>query len=1172
MRLTLLTLLFTTFLCTCVCAQKALTGTVIDAKTEAPLPYVYLKVKDYALGTVTEADGSYRLTVPAKLAGRTVVFSYLGYADLELTVRELRDLRAPVRLKEASTTLSEVTVTPKKLPSAKSILRRALNKVDDNYPTETHLHDGYYRETIKENGVYIKLADAAVTYRASAYGPKKYKWKKYESPYGWGTTLGGGGGDGLHRIHFEHKTLKTDDVFVLDARASENGTTRNMESNIIGGPLSLLGRDRVRFQESFLGKKRNKDFTYLVDEVKTDDGRWIYALHFKTTTTKAELEALKAHPKNKLKRMMWRHANKHKLLAGTIFVDPDNYAILGYNCHVPNELKPYFCGYTTMTIKHFDYKLDVRYKQLGGKYVIDYLRHEDEFIYKDTTDQTTTPYAAVSEFTRLGGSLVATGTNPEGDKFSNVEANRLYDFPLAYDSMFWVAYEARHPEMRISAAIRADMETKKPLEQQFGDKQKRDESMPAPIARIDPTKTEIHGVTLTDDYAWMKDAKAANANAPVMDHLRAENAYTENYYRPIRREQRNVHRFLTAQVTKDYTSPPTKTNGFYYHYEYRDDQEYPVYFRSPVSDTTRKDTLINVNTEAEKHEYYSVGGLRVSPDNSLMAYSENTDGSDRYVLRIRDLKTDKQLSDSLLNLSGLVWLDDATFLYTIQQPKTLRTWRVMRHRLGTPQSTDELVFQEDDPLYGVSIGKSKSKEFIWMTSSSSDANELSYLRTNDPAGKFKMLFSREDERRYGVNHHADQFFISVMDDKEVNGALYVADTSRMERKNWETVLPHRKEVMFQGLVIFDNYLVVSEKEEAATRLRIIDRRTGDDHYLKVKGNDLHSIGFGYNPDTDTDTLQYVYSSFTVPSLTINYHMGTKEEREVRRRKLFPNAKRNMKFAVKGIVTKREWATAKDGTRIPITVIYNKWANGGPKKDHGRVYLQAYGAYGAGNEPGYSSYIHSMILRGFTFAYAHVRGGNEMGMQWHKDGKMGKKMNTFTDYIACAEHLIEKGYAKKGTITAEGGSAGGLTMGAVVNMRPELFRAVIFNVPFVDVINTMLDDKLPLTTGEYLEWGNPNKKKEFKNMLAYSPYENVKAQAYPNMFFFTGLNDTRVGYWEPAKMVAKLRKLKTDDNILLLKTNLNAGHGGSAGRYAGLQDGAYKLALLFDLYAVEEDVK
>ncbi|MEL7162086.1 MAG: prolyl oligopeptidase family serine peptidase, partial [Bacteroidota bacterium] len=347
---------------------------------------------------------------------------------------------------------------------------------------------------------------------------------------------------------------------------------------------------------------------------------------------------------------------------------------------------------------------------------------------------------------------------------------------------------------------------------------------------------------------------------------------------------------------------------------------------------------------------------------------------------------------------------------------------------------------------------------------------------------------------------------------------------------------------------------------AQSRLRVIDRRAEEDHYLKQK-EDIYGVSLGYNPDFDTDTLRYVFSSFESPPRTIDYHLGDKGKRLVREKK-------NRVYAGK-YVTRREWATAPDGTQVPITLVYTKWRGGGSKTDHKRLYLTAYGAYGAGSEPGYSDYVHALLKRGFTYAIAHVRGGDDLGMEWYKAGSMLRKKNTFTDFIACAEHLIDQGYTTAGAITAQGGSAGGLLMGVIANERPDLFRAVVLDVPFVDVINTMLDDKLPLTTGEYLEWGNPRKKKYFEYMYSYSPYDNVVAQDYPHLFFYTGLNDTRVGYWEPAKMVAKLRALKTDDNLLLLKTDFSGGHGGGSGRYAGLRESAYKLALLFDLYDREE---
>ncbi|MEM9930195.1 MAG: carboxypeptidase-like regulatory domain-containing protein, partial [Bacteroidota bacterium] len=730
-------MLFCLFHCTCVCAQKStptiITGTVIDATTQEPLPYVYLKLDNYALGTVTEADGSYRIDIPTRLDEGAVTFSYLGYQSRTIPVRALRKLKTPVVLKTSATTLAEVTVTPKKLPSARVILRRAIRNIPLNYPQGFHLQEGYYRETLKENGVYIKLADAAVRHRSAPYQKGDYRNKDLANPNDWGTTLSGGtwlyAGASLHRIHFHHQSLKTDQLQVVDARASENGTRRKMKANIQGGPLSLFARDRVKFQQSFLGEKRLRDFDYLVDEVQDENGKWCYALHFRTTTTKKELDKLGLR---KTTNKQWKVANKHKLLEGTLLIDQDDYAILAYDCHVPNELKPFFCGYTTMATKHFDYKLNARYVKENGRYVLDYLRHEDEFIFKDTTDQTTTPYAAVSEYTRLEAVQPAPTSIPIADHFANTNSNELYEYPLAYDSAFWAQYLARYPEVTIGEAIRADMETTKTLEQQFRDQQRRDESLPPPVAPVDPVVTTIHGEKLTDDYAWLKDTKNPRANRPVMDYLYAENEYTDNYYRPIRKLQREVFTRLKWDMEKEYTSLPTKDNGYYYFFTYAEDQEYPVYFRAPVADSTRKDTLFDVNKAAEDYDTYSLGGISVAPNNQLMAYAENTTGSDRYVVRFRSLDGTNSPTDSLHGVSGLVWIDSETFLYSSQDPKTLRTDHVLRHRMGTRQESDEIIFEEQDPLFSLSVYKAKSKAFIYVSSSSSDANEIHYLRTDQP--------------------------------------------------------------------------------------------------------------------------------------------------------------------------------------------------------------------------------------------------------------------------------------------------------------------------------------------------------------------------------------------------------------------------------------------------------
>ncbi|OAV45784.1 hypothetical protein A3850_003535 [Lewinella sp. 4G2] len=692
---------------------------------------------------------------------------------------------------------------------------------------------------------------------------------------------------------------------------------------------------------------------------------------------------------------------------------------------------------------------------------------------------------------------------------------------------------------------------------------RRDESLPAPVAPKDPQTYTLHGDKITDDYAWMKDRKDPRANPRIMEYLRAENAYAENYFRPLRKMQRDVFKELKSTVREEYASLPVVENGYVYTYSYGEEDDYPIYLRAPESDPKVVDTLMNVNTEAEKHDYFNAGGIQFSPNNRIMSWFENTDGSDRYVVRFKDHQQQTLYADSLVEVGGLEWLDDGTVIYVRQNPKTLRAYQVFRHRLGDAQRNDELVYEESDPLFNVGLGKSRSREFLFLSSSSSDASEYQYLRTGDPNGEFQLFLPRSEDHQYGITHAGDKFYVVSNDKGAVNGAVYVVDTNRIARKDWQPLIPHREDVQVSNVTVFDKYFVVTEWENIQPRIRIIDRATMESEFVTFKKDDFYNVSLGYNPVTTTDTLQIVYSSYRVPTSTMNVSMKTLERRTIRqgRRGYSPGK----------LVVKREYATAPDGTLIPLTLVYAKWRGGGPKAENKRVYLTSYGAYGSGQQVGYSGFVNCLANRGFTYVIAHVRGGNDLGPKWYHEGRMLKKQNTFNDFIAVADWLVANGYAEPGDITAQGGSAGGLLMGAVVNKRPDLFKAVILDVPFVDVINTMLDETLPLTTGEYLEWGNPKVKKYYKYMKQYSPYENVTAQAYPHLFFFTGLNDTRVGYWEPAKMAAKLRAMKTDDHVLLLKTDFTAGHGGGSGRYAGLQEAAYKLSLIFELYGSDEVV-
>ncbi|WP_340155204.1 prolyl oligopeptidase family serine peptidase [uncultured Winogradskyella sp.] len=1138
-------------------SQTTIKGTVVDKADGSPLPYAYLKIDQVALGTVTDGNGKFQITIPKKYDNHTITLSYLGFQDLTLEISVFKAKTGSIfYLTSEAVSLDEVLVEKqKKLPSAKSLLRKAIKKIPSNYTSSPTLLSGYYRETMKENGVYIKYTDAACDYYEAPYSKKKYKWRDYQSPYDFSMSSGtfSFSDHSLHRIHFHHQTLKEEQVNIINSRSSSSLSQREFHANIEGGPLGLFARNRVKYQQSFLGKKAIRDFDYTIsEELDSETGNWLYVLDFHTKTTKADLDDLASpNPRN---RKQWLKANKRKLLKGRIYIDQKDLAIVRYECVVPNQLKAYFCGYKFNQVKHFDYKLDVRFKKKGSQYYIDKMRHEDEFIYKDSISLATTYYSAISEFKTTAINTQNVKKFARDDNFANTMSNQLYEFPLDYDAKFWDNYTSKNPLATIDTAIRTDMEFEKTLEKQFRDKHIRNDSMPAPIAEIKPSSFKIHGETYTDNYAWLKDTKAPKNNQPVMDYLRQENKYTDNYIIPLKKAQRNIYKLLVNTIEKNTTSLPIKKNGYVYYTSYSEDDDYPIYYRKAVANDTIPEELLNVNELAKEKDYYNARLGAVSPNNQKVTVYENTTGTDAYMLKIKDLSNRTFLTDSISRVGGMLWLDDETFLYVNIEKGTYRASKVMRHILGTDSKTDAIIYEEKDPMFSVSIQKSKSKAYIFLSASSSTSSEMWYLKTDNPTGDFKVIRPREKNHLYGITHYKDLFYI-VTNKNALNYKIATVNVNEVSKGKWTDVIPHQKGVLIQDLQVFDNYLVINEKENAQSRLKIINQTTQKSHFIKLK-EDFYNISIGYNPEFATDSLQFSYSSFETPATTYSYHMSTKKKRLVKQHSK-PITHPYFKYVVE-----RKWVTAKDGKLIPLTLIRNKYNSN--KNNNHKVYLTSYGSYGSGQGIPGGPTVHHLVNSGYTYAIAHVRGGDDMGKEWYEDGKLFNKKNTFTDFIACADYLVAENYAKVGSIVASGGSAGGLLMGAVVNERPDLFNTVILDVPFVDVINTMLDENLPLTVGEFEEWGNPKNKKEYKYIKSYSPYDNVKAQHYPNLLFFTGLNDTRVGYWEPAKMVAKLRATKTDDNVLLLKTDFSNGHSGGSGRFAGFRDSAYRLALIFEL--------
>ncbi|WP_266202671.1 S9 family peptidase [Pontibacter kalidii] len=677
-----------------------------------------------------------------------------------------------------------------------------------------------------------------------------------------------------------------------------------------------------------------------------------------------------------------------------------------------------------------------------------------------------------------------------------------------------------------------------------------------PVAKKEPKELTTHGHTRIDNYYWLNDRE----DQEVIDYLNAENAYTQKMLGHTEQLQQQLYDEIVGRIKQTDASVPYKDNGYWYFVRYEEGKEYPIYARKQGSMEAKEQVMLNANERAEGKSYYAAAGLSVSPNNQLLAFGEDTVSRRQYTIRFKNLQTGELLPDVIPNTTGgAVWANDnKTVYYSVKDP-ALRSFKIFRHTLGTPAAQDQEIFHEADETFSTYVFKTKSDKYIMIGSHSTMAQEYRFLDANNPNGKFKVIQPRERGLEYSVDHFGDNFYIVTNKDGATNFKLMQTPVNKPGKENWKELLPHREDVLLEGIEIFKDYLTLQERKNGLTQIRVRswkDPKT--DYYIDFE-EEAYTAYIGNNPDFDSKELRFGYTSLTTPYSTYDFNMQTKERELLKRDEVVGN------FDPNNYEAKRIYATADDGTKIPVSLVYRK---GLALNGDNPTLLYAYGSYGNSMNPGFSSVRLSLLDRGFVYAIAHIRGGQEMGRKWYEDGKLLKKKNTFTDFIDASEFLIEQQYTNPDKLFAMGGSAGGLLMGAVVNMRPELYKGVIAAVPFVDVVTTMLDTSIPLTTGEFDEWGNPANKEYYDYMLSYSPYDNVEAKEYPNMLVTTGLHDSQVQYWEPAKWVAKLREMKTDDNMLLLHTNMEAGHGGASGRFQRYKETALQYAFLLNLLEQE----
>lgn len=674
-----------------------------------------------------------------------------------------------------------------------------------------------------------------------------------------------------------------------------------------------------------------------------------------------------------------------------------------------------------------------------------------------------------------------------------------------------------------------------------------------PVAEKVPFELEKHGDVRVDNYYWLNNREDQN----VIDYLNAENAYYEEMTAHTKAFQEDLFQEMKSRIKEDDESVPYFKNGYYYITRFEKGKDYPIYSRKKGSLDAPEEILFDCNEMAEGHSYFNLGGLNVSPDNNLVAFGVDYVSRRQYTIQVKNLKTGEIYPEKITNTTGgSSWANDnKTLFYTRNNEVTLRSDKIYKHKLGESPESDQLVYEEKDDTYNTFVYKEKSQKYLLIGSSSTVSDEYRYLDANNPDGEFAVLQKRERGLEYGVSYYDGKFYIVTNKDSATNFKLVTCPENKTAKENWTDLIPHREDVLLEGIDIFKNYLVISERSGGLSKLRIRSWDTSTDYYLPFD-SETYTAYTTSNVEFDTDVVRFGYQSMTTPASVMDFNMTTQEKTLLKEQEV-PGGT----FDKNNYVEERIWATAEDGTKIPMSVVYRK---GMEKNGENPVLQYAYGSYGYTIDPYFSTTRLSLLDRGFIFVLAHIRGGQYMGRQWYEDGKMLKKMNTFTDFVDCSKHLIAEKYTSAEHLYAQGGSAGGLLMGVVINIAPELYNGVVSQVPFVDVVTTMLDDSIPLTTGEYDEWGNPNDKEYYDYMLSYSPYDNVKAQAYPNMLVTTGLHDSQVQYWEPAKWVAKLRDMKTDDNLLFMDTNMDAGHGGASGRFESLKETAKVYSFLLDL--------
>jgi len=1133
-------------------------GYITDKNTKQALPFSTIRYKKYANGTIANENGVFKLFVPKNHLYDTLEISCLGYKLKSITPAHFSQNKTiNIELEPDAIELSEITITP---PDPKEILDKAIEKISVNYPQKPHYLNAYYRELIKKDSNFIKFCDAACEiYYDGYYGQNdpdrrmsRWEWHSYSNQFDFS--------GGVNYSYLHAKTpYKNDQTKIIQARASENLQTGLesdslhssffLQASITGGPIGASRIDIIKLLPPFLNEKKYRQYSFKIKGITKYQNKKTFHFEF--------------IPKKKA-RVIYQ---------GDFYIDIESLAFVSFkynrvidttNNHLPfentlisdfNKAQSKKSGYKRITrrIYEWQHNIEIDYLPYNNCWYLSRIKHTNQLLNRgDVWDDIKFETSRELFINSIDTSDIKPFTKRE--TYRRSAYNSLYYYPYEYNPEFWKKYNSVVATGVFDAAL-SDLTKNKPLHLQFKDKVEQNPNLPAPIAPKRLHSTLIHKDTLHDNYYWMTDKNSEE----VSKYLKREAEYTNNYFKKLKKLERDIYFEMVDRYEKNTISVPQKKDSFYYYTTYNDTMNYAYFYRKYDSINAQDQLIIDENERAKGYAYYAITSIMVSPNGQLMAFKENTSGGFENIVRFKNISKNKILSDSIVNIASIVWANNTTLYYT-KMDSSFRSSQVYLYKIGQIKQMDTPIYEEKDSTFHISLYKSKDKNYVFIKSSSNNENETLFIKTNSTKTELKLIQKRQEGLFYDISVLNDTFYIYSNKGSNLF-SIYTAKPDKSQLRNWSKLYDYqKKEEQLNNFALFKNFVALEESQNMEARIKVLDKTTGLTYTITPPKN-YSSLTLGSNPKINSDTLEYWALSLTYPARLYRINMKSKEKRLVKTEKVLGE------FDPKLYVSERIYATANDGTQIPITLIYNKkwkdkeYVKGKRKRTPRKLLIRGYGAYGIGLYPSFNSSDLSLLDRGYTIAYAHIRGGDEMGLNWYKQGRMLEKKNTFTDFKACMDKLIQQNYGKKGELIAYGGSAGGMLIGVLANEYPEYFKTLILNVPFTDVLNTMLDNSKPLTTGEFKEWGNPKRKKYYEYIKSYDPYQNIKKQDYPNMLFITYVNDANAPFYQAAKTLAKIREYKTDNNIQLLNCKPVGGHQGGSGRWEGLKDKAFTIAFI-----------